>query len=88
METEWLLEVGLGDVEKRNQPEEGSEQEFVSGLPPHLRQGTEKAALLQETAAWPAQCNQAETISKVLKHLHHQRKTTPGQSEVGKKDFI
>ena len=33
-------------------------------------------------------CNQAETISKVLKHLHHQRKTTPGQSEVGKKDFI
>ena len=34
LETEWLLEVGLGDVEKRNQPEEGSEQEFVSGFPP------------------------------------------------------
>ena len=61
LEAEWLLEVGLGDVEKRNQPEEGSEQEFFSGLLPHLRRGTEKVALPQETAAWPAQCNQAET---------------------------
>ena len=59
LEAEWLLEGGLGDVEKRNQPEEGSEQEFL-GFPHHPQRGTEKAVLLQETAAWPAQCNRAE----------------------------
>lgn len=33
-------------------------------------------------------CHQEETINTEPKHLHYQRKTTPRQSEAGKKDFL